>query len=60
LSFDDATRGINAGVPGDCISSMHPGGAHVGFLDGRVEFLPDDTSPEQLRTLMDRRDGQPR
>jgi prepilin-type processing-associated H-X9-DG protein len=36
---------------------MHPGGAHVGFLDGRVEFLSDDTSKEKLRAWIDRRDG---
>jgi prepilin-type processing-associated H-X9-DG protein len=59
LSFDDATRGINFSTSGDCISSLHPGGAHVGFLDGSVKFLPNDTSKEKLRAMIDRRDGVP-
>lgn len=37
---------------GRSISSYHPGGAHVCYADGSVEFLEDDTPPDLLRALL--------
>lgn len=34
-----------------------PGGFHVRFVDGAVEFLPHDIEPERLRLLFDPDDG---
>ena len=32
-------------------SSAHPGGVNVAFVDGGVQFLPDDLPPEELRKM---------
>lgn len=40
------------------ISSPHPGGAHVLLGDGSARFLSDETSPEILRRLIERDDGE--
>ncbi|HTI50127.1 MAG TPA: DUF1559 domain-containing protein, partial [Planctomycetaceae bacterium] len=37
---------------GQGISSAHPGGAVVGFADGRVRFLSNDTSATTLEALL--------
>lgn len=34
------------------LSSVHPGGAHVVFADGAVDFLSVDTSSEALREML--------
>jgi len=39
-------KGINAGGR---VGSYHPRGANVGFFDGFVSFLSNDTPPETLR-----------
>ena len=36
------------------ISSEHKGGAHVMMCDGLVEFLKDDTTPDEVRALATR------
>ena len=37
---------------------VHPGGAHVLFGDGRVDFLPESTDPAVVRSLLIRDGGQ--
>jgi len=49
---------VNA-AGGQGISSPHPGGAHVLLGDGSARFLSDETSPEILRRLIERDDGEP-
>ncbi len=34
------------------ISSQHPGGANVAFVDGEVYFMSEDIEPQQLRALI--------
>ena len=43
---------------GQGISSFHTGGANVAMVDGRVEFLPDTTTPEELRRMLSRSGGE--
>jgi prepilin-type processing-associated H-X9-DG protein len=43
---------------GQGVSSLHPGGANAAFADGSVRFLPDNTSPEQLRAMLTRSGGE--
>jgi prepilin-type processing-associated H-X9-DG protein len=59
LSYAEAIRGLNP-KSGWGISSHHPGGgALVAFADGSVRYLPDNTSVDQLRRILERNDGQP-
>jgi prepilin-type processing-associated H-X9-DG protein len=39
-------------------ASAHPGGIHVGFGDGRVEFVVDGIDPKLWRHLANRADGE--
>jgi prepilin-type processing-associated H-X9-DG protein len=39
------------------ISSAHPGGAHAAFVDGSVRFVPENTSAEELRAMLNRSGG---
>jgi prepilin-type processing-associated H-X9-DG protein len=59
LSFVEAMRGINP-EPALGISSHHKGGAQIAFADGSVRFFPDDTSQDDLRSLLDRDADKPR
>lgn len=45
--------------PNDEIFSSHPGGAHVLFADGHVQFLRNDVSGSVLRYMIDPADGLP-
>jgi len=60
MSYAEAVRGINPKL-GWGISSRHEKrrGAEVAFADGSVPFLSDDTSPEQLRRMLECDDGLP-
>jgi prepilin-type processing-associated H-X9-DG protein len=40
------------------ISSNHPGGANVGFVDGSVQFLSDTTDPKDVERMTVINDGQ--
>ena len=40
------------------IQSVHSGGAHVLFADGRVQFLSENMSLDTLKMLATRDDGQ--
>ena len=61
ISFEEAMRGINASEK-PCISSRHMrkcgflyhdvAGVNVAFADGSTHFLPEDTPPEVLRSLL--------
>lgn len=42
--------GLNSGMQGGC-ASEHPGGINGAFADGRVTFLSDSTSPEELSEM---------
>jgi prepilin-type N-terminal cleavage/methylation domain-containing protein/prepilin-type processing-associated H-X9-DG protein len=39
--------------------SLHPGGCHALFGDGRVRFISENTNIQIIRMLANRRDGQP-
>ncbi len=58
LTFEEAARGINQVEGPNGISGPHAGGVNVLFLDGRVEFLPNDTPPERLRALLTANGGE--
>jgi len=53
----------NIGVPRDGpntpIQSIHPGGAHVGLVDGSVRFLTEGIDIQTLYNLANRNDGNP-
>jgi hypothetical protein len=61
LSYEEASTGINRQRK-PCISSTHveggdyfhysQRGAYAAFADGRVHFLPEDISPEDLQALL--------
>ena len=42
--------GLNSGMQGGC-ASEHPGGINAAFADGRVTFLSDSMSPEELSEM---------
>ncbi len=44
---------------GQGISSAHPGGANVLFVDGATHFLSETISPEELRALLTIAGGEP-
>lgn len=48
--------GVNPAA-GQGISSSHPHGAQAGYADGAVKFLPDDRTPEFLRSRIHLDDG---
>jgi prepilin-type processing-associated H-X9-DG protein len=51
IRFDVAREGVNRNLRG--IGSEHfSGGANVGFADGSVRFLPNDTDCETLREML--------
>lgn len=51
LDFAQMPATINS-KKGQGIRSQHPGGALAAFVDGHVEFLPNDLPPEQLRARL--------
>jgi hypothetical protein len=51
MAFEQAIKGVNVDPSGG-ISSNHPGGAYVGFIDGFVSFLYDDVVGDDLRRLL--------
>jgi prepilin-type processing-associated H-X9-DG protein len=53
LSDVEAIRGINP-KSGFGISSHHEGGAQIAFADGSTGFLPNDTSPDDMQSFLDR------
>lgn len=61
----DSTRPINRSTPikatgsTDGFGSLHAGGAHFVFCDGRVKFLSENISITLYGRLGDRSDGQP-
>ena len=57
LELSQMTLTINC-TAGPGISSLHPGGANVVFVDATVRFLPDDTLPEEVRAILTRSGGQ--
>ena len=55
-----AERGPGKGIAGTWgISSCHPGGANVLFVDGAVHFLTNSVSAETLTALITRDGGEP-
>ena len=50
---------INDDSGSPCISSNHPGVANVGFVDGSVRSLSNDTSPQTVEQLIKINDGSP-
>jgi prepilin-type processing-associated H-X9-DG protein len=58
LSIDELSMMLNDGS-GKGPSSRHPGGVNVALADGSTPFLPQSISPETLRRLVLRNDGQP-
>jgi hypothetical protein len=50
LLLDCWSHGVNQGER-DSVSSRHRGGAHAVFSDGQARWLPDSTTPEELRAL---------
>jgi prepilin-type processing-associated H-X9-DG protein len=57
LHVSQMTRTIN-GKSGQGISSAHPGGAVVGFADGRVRFLGETTPAATIEALLTIRGGE--
>jgi prepilin-type processing-associated H-X9-DG protein len=57
LHVAQMSRTIN-GKSGQGISSGHPGGAVVGFADGRVRFLSEKTPPATIGALLTIRGGE--
>jgi prepilin-type processing-associated H-X9-DG protein len=57
LHVSQMTRMIN-GKSGQGISSAHPGGAAVGFADGRVRFLSETTPAATIEALLTIRGGE--
>ena len=55
MPLETALLGVNK--VDDGISSYHQGGAYVLMGDGSVRFLPDSTTPEELRHLLLIADG---
>jgi prepilin-type processing-associated H-X9-DG protein len=51
LPLAEALKGINP-PGGGGIRSHHPGGANVVFADGHLEFLPDTTTPAELKAML--------
>ena len=49
LVFDDLKFSFEHGTE---ISSQHPNGAHVVFVDGSVRYISNDIDPEKLRGLL--------
>jgi prepilin-type processing-associated H-X9-DG protein len=58
LSLDDIRAGVNP-PGGKGLRSGHPGGVNVAFCDGSVQLLPNSISPDTLRRLVLRNDGEP-
>ena len=53
LRIDTMSFRINDPDPSKpCIGSRLSRGAIVGFADGHVEFLPEDTAPEKLHAMI--------
>jgi prepilin-type processing-associated H-X9-DG protein len=50
LHADQMAPNVNPEV-GQGISSGHPGGANVAFVDGHVSYLPSDIPPETIRAM---------
>jgi prepilin-type processing-associated H-X9-DG protein len=57
LHVSQMTQTINS-KSGQGISSGHPGGAVVGFADGRVRFLSDNTPAATIEALLTIRGGE--
>lgn len=51
MAFEHAIMGVNVDRCAG-ISSHHPGGANVGFIDGFINFLHDDVVSEDLRRML--------
>ncbi len=51
MAYDRAIIGVNVDRQAG-ISSNHPGGANVGFIDGSVNFLRENTVGEELTRLL--------
>ena len=56
--IDVSKQKIGINLPGDrprysssILSSYHPGGAHVAFADGRVQFLSEKIDPKVLKAM---------
>lgn len=58
LDFDTLMMQLNATKDGKSISSDHPRIVNVAFCDGSVQALSESISPEMLRRLLLRNDGQ--
>jgi prepilin-type N-terminal cleavage/methylation domain-containing protein len=54
----NATRLITGFRELDTFRSDHPGGVQMVFCDASVRFVPDSVSPDVLRSLANRADGQ--
>ena len=55
---DDCPWTSNNCGPNDEVFSFHPGGAHVLYCDGHVDFLPETLEPTVLRKLITRAGGE--
>ena len=56
ITFDDACRGINAGV--FCPGSAHPGGCNMALADGSVRYISEPIEPETLKGLLTKAGGE--
>jgi len=56
ITFDDACRGINAGVYGP--GSGHVGGCNMAIADGSVRYISETIEPETLKGLLTKAGGE--
>jgi prepilin-type processing-associated H-X9-DG protein len=56
VTFENAIKGVNKSPEG--IGSDHDRGTNVAFIDGSIQFLPQDTKPEIIKALLTTEGGE--